>query len=484
MHVRSGIEFGILSGASREQAQPLLAPLYYIERALAPFAELAKSEDGNLDTAIGDLMKRNISILLLADIGTLSGALKERVDSWVKKGGVLVRFSGPRLEKGGDDILPAPLRVGGRTLGGALSWSTPQPLAAFTDDSLFAGLAVPAEVLVNRQVLAEPGRIGPEVKSWARLRDGTPLVTAAKRGDGQVVLFHVTANSDWSNLPLSGLFVEMLRRIATLGKAGGVSGEATVVDSKDQAAAVQADNAEVLPPLQVLDGFGLLKAPPPTAEAIPATKINDAQPSAVNPPGYYGPQSTPRALNLITPKAVLRPLPALPAAFEHRAYELGSARPLKPTLLGIALATAVRRHPRCAGFERRLQCHRPFVRNALCRDPHFRVRRCCRVAVSTGIRAVQSRRPRSSVLAERSQPTARPLLRLARAADTGCAAADTRDRPRCAADQCHAAGDISLRRLRRRCDGPDQQTGPHRAYPLSSPPRPPLNLVMRSGSIS
>ncbi len=37
------------------------------------------------------------------------------------------------------------------------------------------------------------------------------------------MLFHVTANSDWSNLPLSGLFVDMLRRVATLGKAGGVS---------------------------------------------------------------------------------------------------------------------------------------------------------------------------------------------------------------------------------------------------------------------
>ena len=50
--------------------------------------------------------------------------------SWVKKGGVLVRFAGPRLEKGGDDLIPVGLRLGGRTLGGALSWSTPQPLGA------------------------------------------------------------------------------------------------------------------------------------------------------------------------------------------------------------------------------------------------------------------------------------------------------------------------------------------------------------------
>ena len=222
---------GLLSGASREEAQPLLAPLYYIERALLPFSEIAKSDDSNLSTVIESLIKRNVSAMMLADIGTLPHDIKERVEQWVKKGGILVRFAGPRLEKGGDDLLPVPLRLGGRTLGGALSWATPQPLAPFGDDSLFAGLTPSAEVLVNKQVLADPAGLGPEVKVWARLKDGTPLVTAAKRGDGQLIFFHVTANSDWSNLPLSGLFVEMLRRIASLGGTGG-AGEALVGEAR------------------------------------------------------------------------------------------------------------------------------------------------------------------------------------------------------------------------------------------------------------
>ena len=34
-----------------------------------------------------------------------------------------------------------------------------------------------------------------------------------------MVLFHVTANADWSNLPLSGLFVDMLRRVTALAGA-------------------------------------------------------------------------------------------------------------------------------------------------------------------------------------------------------------------------------------------------------------------------
>ena len=330
---------GVISGESREQAQPLLAPLYYVQRALGPFAEIVAPADSNLAQGLATVMGRNASVIMLADIGTLSGEVRTRVDDWVKKGGVLVRFAGPRLEKGGDDLLPVPLRIGGRTLGGALSWSTPQPLAPMTDDSLFAGLAVPADVTVNRQVLADPARLGPEVKVWAKLKDGTPLVTAARRGEGQIVLFHVTANSDWSSLPLSGLFVEMLRRISTLGKLTGTkaSAEAATTTNQPSQTDAAADPTEVLAPFQVLDGFGSLRSPPPTAQAILASKLQTQLPSADHPPGYYGPQDAPSALNLVGPTTELKPLPSLPSAAERRVYESQTATPLKPGLLAAAL---------------------------------------------------------------------------------------------------------------------------------------------------
>ena len=325
---------GLLSGESSEQAQPLLGPLYYIERALTPFAQLVQPRDPNLITGIDTILKQNASIIMLADIGTLTGEVKTRLEEWVQNGGILVRFAGPRLEKGGDDLLPVGLRAGGRTLGGALSWSTPQPLAPFPDDSLFAGLAVPQDVTVSRQVLADPTQLGPDVKVWARLADGTPLVTASALGDGQLVLFHVTANSDWSNLPLSGLFVEMLRRISTLGRLGG-TGESTAADTSGGNASVS--EASVLAPVQLLDGFGVLKPPPPTAQAISVADLPNLTPSAEHPPGYYGAQGAPRAFNLIAPDTVLRPLPGLPASAQRHAYEGQSMTPLKPWLLATAL---------------------------------------------------------------------------------------------------------------------------------------------------
>ena len=327
----------LVSGESREQAQPLLAPLYYIEKALAPFAELVRQKDVNLTAAVFAAFEQKSSILIMADIGTLAGELQTRVDEWLNKGGVLVRFAGPRLEKGGDDLLPVGLRVGGRTLGGALSWSTPQPLAPFEDSSLFAGLQIPPDVTVNRQILADPAYLTDEVSVWARLADGTPLVTARKHGEGQIVLFHITANSDWSNLPLSGLFVEMLRRIATLGKSGGVAVGGVETLAAATAGTPAPENSEVLAPNQVLDGYGTLRPPTPTAQAIPTRRIDTMEPSLDHPPGYYGPATNPRALNLVTPRTELKALPRLPNV-EQRTYEGTNPEPLKPWLLSLALA--------------------------------------------------------------------------------------------------------------------------------------------------
>ena len=158
-------------------------------------------------------------MLVLADRPLPAGAERDALTSWVEQGGLLIRFAGPRTAEQPigetDPLMPVKLLGGDRQLGGALSWAEPAGVAQFTASSPFAGLAVPDEVKVNRQVLAEPSA-DLAGHTWAALADGTPLVTQATRGAGRVVLFHVTANADWSNLPLSGLFVDMLRRLVAL----------------------------------------------------------------------------------------------------------------------------------------------------------------------------------------------------------------------------------------------------------------------------
>ena len=332
---------GLLSGESREEAQPLLAPLYYIEKALKPFADLAIAKNANLSEGLDTVFKQNISVLMLADIGTLTGDTAKKVEDFVKRGGLLVRFAGPRLEKSGDELLPVALRTGGRSLGGALSWSTPQPLAPFDENSPFAGLTIPKDVTVTRQVLADPAELTPEVEIWARLKDGTPLVTAKKLGNGRLVLFHVTANSDWSNLPMSGLFVDMLRRLSTMGAIGASvqQGSASSEANTNANGTANANNdANVLAPLKTLDGFGTLRSPPPTAEPLKASELGKTEPSFDHPPGYYGQSATPACLQRSDAEERAHAVPEF-ACIGHAAF-LRKCREhaAKPTLLGVALA--------------------------------------------------------------------------------------------------------------------------------------------------
>jgi Domain of unknown function (DUF4159)/Aerotolerance regulator N-terminal len=315
----------IASGASADIAQPLLAPTYYLARALTPFAEIRQSRDNAADP-VDALLADKPAVLMLADMSAGEGALHDALTKFVQDGGVLVRFAGSRLAASADDLAPTTLRRGGRTLGGALSWETPKHIAPFDKQSPFYGLPAPAEVTVNRQVLAEP-EPGLESKTWARLADGTPLVTADHRGKGLIVLFHVTADTTWSNLPLSGLFVDMLRRIVDL------SGQAP--PRPDKAAGAAATAAPSLAPARTLDGFGALGSPPATAKPIAANFSGGAD--ADHPPGFYGEGDGLVAVNALAPGQALTPADYAGLSVKPGALDVAPPVDLRPLLLGFAM---------------------------------------------------------------------------------------------------------------------------------------------------
>ena len=232
---------GVVTGATSDTAQPLLASTFYLTRALSPFADVRLGDRGAPQQVIAQFLDQRLPMIVLADVGTLSPEIRERLNAWIDQGGVLVRFAGPRLAQADDDLVPVKLRRGGRSLGGSLTWEKPQHLASFAADGPFAGLAVPKDITVNRQVLAEPDAVL-ATKSWASLEDGTPLVTGEHRGKGMVSLFHVGADMRWSDLPMSGSFVEMLRRMVDMSgytsKPG--AGVASEAERRDGGAAAHA----------------------------------------------------------------------------------------------------------------------------------------------------------------------------------------------------------------------------------------------------
>ena len=273
---------GLIDDQSNNQTSPLLDDLYYLDRALAPFAELRR---GSIET----LLTQPPSLMVLPDRGALSPDEQSALSHWIEGGGVLLRLAGPHLAGNPGNLLPVPLRGGGRVMGGAMSWTHPMAVAPMPETGPFAGLTIPADLRIKAQVLAEPS-LELNDHAWARLEDGTPLVTGQRLGNGWLVLIHTTVWPTWSNLGLTGLLPDMLQRLLTLGQ--GVSGQTA---------------NRPLPPSELLDGFGHLAQPDSTVQPLSAlTTILPVGPQ--HPPGLYGDDSQTIAFNLAPAIANLPPI--------------------------------------------------------------------------------------------------------------------------------------------------------------------------------
>ncbi len=312
---------GLVGESAARTPQPLLAEVYYIERALGPYTELRQG-------TVPELLAGELSAVILPDGAQVGPEARASLAQWVEDGGVLVRFAGPRLANAEDNLVPVPLRRGDRNLDGALSWARPLPLTDFSADGPLAGLQVPeGDVVVRRQVLAQPG---PQLAghTWARLADGTPLITGAKRGKGWLVLVHTTANTTWSSLPLSGVFVDILRRVVALapGTGGPLQG--------------------LLAPVEVLDAWGRLTAPSPSAQPVAAADFAETAAGPLHPPGLYGrveggAEAARQALNLASAISDLEALRPGDFPVRPRDYAGSTEIDLMPWLLFAALLLAL-----------------------------------------------------------------------------------------------------------------------------------------------
>lgn len=312
---------GMVTSVASQPAQQLLSEFHYIGQALDPYVDLRQG-------SVEDLLQGDLSVVVLGDSNPVDEASRRRLDEWIRNGGTVLRFAGPRLAEASDDLVPVELRhQGGRTMGGSMSWGQPARLAPFDANTPFEGLAMPAnrdDITVRRQVLAQPG-LNADEQIWARLEDGTPLVTAEQRGEGWLVLVHTTASAEWSNLSMSNLFVDMLRAVV----------------SHSQGVRASLDEANTLPPWRTLDGLGRLDTPMSGARGLTAQAIESGIVSPRHPPGFYGGADVRRAHNLASGVVSLEPIPTLPGDVTRKIYEDDRATDMKGALLAIALALAM-----------------------------------------------------------------------------------------------------------------------------------------------
>ncbi|MSU92239.1 DUF4159 domain-containing protein [Rhodobacteraceae bacterium 2CG4] len=311
---------GLLAGGDAGEAQRLVDPLHYLRTALEDSTDL-------IEAPLDDILSAQPDVIVFADVGAVAETERARLIDWIESGGLLVRFAGPRLAASGegqleeDALLPVRLRAGGRSVGGAMSWGAPKALRPFREGSPFFGLETPEEVNVTSQVMAQPD---PELaeRVLAALEDGTPLVTGRAQGEGRVVLFHVTANAEWSSLPLSGLFVQMLERLAVSARVARPAAE-------DLA-------GQTWTPVTVLDGFGN-PVEPRLLAGVDGARLIDERPSAEMPPGVYSSGERTVAVNLFRDGDMIAPIGALPAGIVVESMQVAPETPLKPWLLLAAL---------------------------------------------------------------------------------------------------------------------------------------------------
>lgn len=300
---------GIITNVGAREALPLLSEVFFLDRAMQPL--------GTIDRGPTDILLRQPqSMMLLPDETVLETGAEESLRTWITQGGILVRFAGPRLANAIDDgLVPVALRGGGRQLSGAMLWTEPARIGEIAESGPLAGMHVRDDISITRQVLAEPS-LELDRKTWLRLEDDTPLITADRIGDGWLVLFHTSANTQWSNLALSGFFVEALARLSALG--GGVR------DASDAAG--------LLAPYRLMDGMGQLVEPDGVARALNPGALEDVALSAAAPPGYYGTEKVRVAVNL----GDRVPVPSVletPVGARVLGLKIEAERPLLPYLL-------------------------------------------------------------------------------------------------------------------------------------------------------
>ncbi|MEM9497802.1 MAG: DUF4159 domain-containing protein [Pseudomonadota bacterium] len=312
-------EVALIAGREDREGLELLSPLHYLRQALEPSAEI-------LNGSLTDVLPANPDVVVLADVATLSEAEGAALLDWVDRGGMLLRFAGSRLAASDvsrteeHPLMPVRLRAGGRSVGGAMSWGEPKTLAPFTEQSPFFGLDVPEDVTVSAQVMAQPDPTLAD-RVIAQLSDGTPLITRKRIGAGQVVLFHVTANAEWSTLPLSGLFVQLLERLA--------------VSSAIDLPTLEELAGTTWQPVQVLTGFGNLEDAGTLPGVDGARFLEDTIGPDFHPGLYEGPDRR-LALNVLMTGDRIAPV-----AWPATTTVVGLDRPSETPLGGWLLAAAM-----------------------------------------------------------------------------------------------------------------------------------------------
>ena len=240
---------------------------YYLVRALAPRSADETQSASPIDpreallAELGRIMLSDYQVVFLVNVRELAADEIRRLRRFVETGGMLVFFTGDRVEAaawdkvfdpGGTGLFPAKLR---EPVGDAQAkrsvWQMTQP--EFEWRGLKRLKSVPPALFERVRTYRffpisdyddETVRVLLQLSADDAEPASAPLLASARLGKGEVFFFSVPATTGWTNFPATKVFVPMLHEMiyAVTGEAGKletvVAGEPKRFDFRDRTDAV------------------------------------------------------------------------------------------------------------------------------------------------------------------------------------------------------------------------------------------------------
>lgn len=194
---------------------------FFVKRALNPGGDAAGTIDAKLvapdAVASGDLQK--YSCVILCDAFPLPGALLLEVEQFARQGGLVIIFPGDRAgaaDYANANFMPAKVvKIDDTVDAGVRSLlRLVQPQDPIFSSLKFPPGSVPAVNMKRRLTWTEPQ---PESEVLVTTQGDQPFLQSRKFGKGRVLVFSVSGERGWSNLPLSPYFLPFLHQMVEFG---------------------------------------------------------------------------------------------------------------------------------------------------------------------------------------------------------------------------------------------------------------------------
>jgi hypothetical protein len=196
----------ILVAGSEEDA-------FFLEHALAPIQ--ARRIDPDL---LASETLEDYPCVFLVNALPLTGQAIAGLQDYVRRGGVVAIFPGDRATPEDYNALAClPAKVKGIVDNG--DSSEREPLVLLDPlDPLFAGLKMPPGVSPSAAIQRRLGfdKLAPDAKALAGASSENPFLLSRAFGAGRVLLFSVSADRQWSDLPLSPFFLPLVHQTVRL----------------------------------------------------------------------------------------------------------------------------------------------------------------------------------------------------------------------------------------------------------------------------